>query len=223
MSAASYKLTRTARLVISKGDITKWKGDAIVNAANELMLGGGGVDGAIHRAAGPKLVGACRKIPEVYPGVRCPTGDARITGAFKLGAKYVIHTVGPIFSSFETSTPLLASAYRRSMEEANKAGVVTIAFPAISCGVFRFPLKSAAEVAISMVKEHAGPQMEEVTFVLFSDDVVQAWQEAAEKLLAAPEQAEAEQGQCAAQDDESQQAGATENKQSPGVTSQGNS
>jgi O-acetyl-ADP-ribose deacetylase len=136
------------------GDITRLRVDAIVNAANERMLGGGGVDGAIHAAAGPLLLRACREIPEVEPGVRCPTGQARITPAFELPATWVIHTVGPVWRGGARGEPaLLASCYRESLALANAHGVGTIAFPAISCGVFGYPLAQAVDVAVRTVRE----------------------------------------------------------------------
>lgn len=135
---------------IVRGDITKIKVDAIVNAANEWMLGGGGVDGAIHFAAGPELREACRAVPEVRPGIRCPMGEARITPAFKLPAKHVIHTVGPRWHGGARGEPeLLASCYRACIELANENQLRTIAFPAISTGAFGYPLLSACRIAVS--------------------------------------------------------------------------
>ena len=112
------------RIEVVRGDITRLEVDAIVNAANERMLGGGGVDGAIHRAAGPELLAACRRVAEVRPGVRCPTGEARLTPGFKLPARYVIHTVGPVWRGGTHGEPaLLASCYRRSLEVASAEGL----------------------------------------------------------------------------------------------------
>lgn len=163
------------RVRVLKGDLTEQAVDAIVNAANERMLGGGGVDGAIHRAAGPKLLEACRAVPEVRPGVRCPTGEARITPGFDLPARHVIHTVGP-----RASTPnreeLLASAFRSSLALATEHGLRTVAFPAISCGVFGYPPDEAAAVARRVVDE--GWALEEVSFVLFSDELEAIFREA---------------------------------------------
>ena len=127
------KLGEHCTLSLVKGDITQWRGDAIVNAANARLLGGSGVDGAIHRAAGPRLVEACRAIPEVRPGVRCPTGEARRTDAFDLPVRYVVHTVGPIFRDLDSSRPLLQAAYINSLRVANEAEIESLAFPAISC------------------------------------------------------------------------------------------
>ena len=166
-----------ARITVEKGDITKARVDAIVNAANERMLGGGGVDGAIHRAAGPELLEACRKVPEVRPGVRCPTGEARITPGFRLPAKHVIHTVGPVYGGRPRDAELLASAYRSSLQLAVENGLKTIAFPAISCGVYAYPLDEAAAIAVGVAREKDWP-MDGILFVLFSDDVLEAWRKA---------------------------------------------
>jgi O-acetyl-ADP-ribose deacetylase (regulator of RNase III) len=159
------------------GDITTWRGDAIVNAANEQMLGGGGVDGAIHRAAGPELLAACTAVPELRPGVRCPTGEARITPAFgRLKSRFVIHTVGPIYAQRSASAALLRAAYRSSLELANKHSLRTIAFPAISCGVYGYPLAQAAPIALAACNEHSG-QLESIAFVMFSPEAYTAWNE----------------------------------------------
>lgn len=123
--------------------------DAIVNAANEWMLGGGGVDGAIHAAAGPELVEACRSIPEVRPGVRCPTGEARITPGFRLPARFVIHTVGPVWRGGRFGeADLLASCYRSSLQLAEEYNLKSIAFPPISCGAFEYPLLEGCKIAV---------------------------------------------------------------------------
>lgn len=136
-------------------DITELRVDAIVNAASEALLGGGGVDGAIHRAAGPRLLSACRALPEVRPDVRCPTGEARLTPGFDLSAAYVIHTVGPVWHGGGTGEPeLLAACYRASLRLAAAHGLDSIAFPAISCGVFGYPVDAAARIALSVLREH---------------------------------------------------------------------
>ena len=128
--------------------------DAIVNAANQVMLGGGGVDGAIHRAAGRELFEACLKVPEVRPGVRCPTGEARITPGFKLSAKFVIHTVGPVYRDGQHGEPeKLAACYRNSLSLAAENGCKSIAFPCISTGVYGYPIEDAAKIAVREVKE----------------------------------------------------------------------
>ena len=155
-------------------DITTLRVDAIVNAANERLLGGGGVDGAIHRAAGPGLLDACRRLPEVRPHVRCPTGEARLTGGFDLPATYVIHTVGPVWhGGGDREADLLAACYRNSLQLAfDHGGVETIAFPAISTGVYAYPADAAAEAAVRAVvgflAQHDRPR--EVTFCCFSDE-----------------------------------------------------
>ena len=153
-----------------QGDITELAVDAIVNAANERMLGGGGVDGAIHRAAGRELFEACLKVPEARPGVRCPTGEARITPGFRLPAKFVVHTVGPVYrDGLHGEAGKLAACYRNSLALAVANGCASVAFPCISTGVYGYPLKDAAEVAVRGVKAFlaANPDME-VTFCCFS-------------------------------------------------------
>ncbi len=140
-------------LRVAIGDITKQAVDAIVNAANERLLGGGGVDGAIHRAAGPELLVACRAIPEARPGVRCPDGEARITPGFALPARFVVHTVGPVwYGGHEGERELLASCYRSVLAIARAEDLRSIAFPAISCGVYGFPIELAAPIAVREIR-----------------------------------------------------------------------
>jgi O-acetyl-ADP-ribose deacetylase len=169
-----------SNITIVQGDITTAKVDAIVNAANSKMLGGGGVDGAIHRAAGPELLAACKKVP-AENGIRCPAGEARITEAGRLKAKYVIHTVGPRYGVDEPSDRLLTSAYQNSLALALSHGCRSIAFPAISCGVYGYPHKEAAGIAVSVCNR---PEYEPlaICFYLFSDDMVAVW----DRLTAGP-------------------------------------
>jgi len=148
-------------------DITTLAVAAIVNAANESLLGGGGVDGAIHRAAGPALLAACRALPEVRRGVRCPTGEARYTPGFNLPASFVIHTVGPVWHGGDRDEPaLLASCYKNCLKIARELGVDSIAFPAISAGVYGYPPSAAAEVALTTIR-HADWAPGRVVFCTF--------------------------------------------------------
>ncbi len=152
------------RIELFRGDITTLAVDAIVNAASESLLGGGGVDGAIHRAAGPELLAECRTLGG------CPTGEARITGGYRLPARRVIHTVGPVYGGSARDPELLAACYRSSLNLAAEHGLVSVAFPAISCGVYRYPVEAGSAVAVDTVREHlAGHDLpERVLFALFS-------------------------------------------------------
>jgi O-acetyl-ADP-ribose deacetylase (regulator of RNase III) len=166
---------------VRRADITTVVVDAIVNAANESLLGGGGVDGAIHRAAGPALLAACRALPEVRPGVRCPTGAARITPGFALPATWVIHTVGPVWRGGDSGEPaLLAACYRESLRLAAAERVASLAFPAISCGVYGYPAELASRVAVRAVRDWlaAEPMPRAVVFCCPGTAMARAFEEA---------------------------------------------
>ena len=156
-----------------RGDITDQTVDAIVNAANSSLLGGGGVDGAIHRAGGPEIVAECRLLGG------CDTGDAKATTAGRLSARYVIHTVGPVWRGGDTGeAELLASCHRRALEVAAELGCTSIAFPAISTGVYGYPVELAAPVAVAAAREAECPPVELVRFVLFGRDHLEAFERA---------------------------------------------
>jgi O-acetyl-ADP-ribose deacetylase (regulator of RNase III) len=152
------------RMEVVLGDITRLELDAIVNAANSSLLGGGGVDGAIHRAAGPELLTECRTMGG------CPTGEARITKGYNLPAKYVIHTVGPVYSGRDRDRRLLSSCYLNSLKLAVTYDIATIAFPAISCGVYGYPIKEACKIAVDTTGDFLvdNRTIKKVAFVLFS-------------------------------------------------------
>lgn len=154
------------KIEIRQGDITRLEVDAIVNAANTKLLGGGGVDGAIHRAAGPELLEECRSIGG------CPTGEARITGGYNLPARHVIHTVGPVYSGRPEDSRLLTSCYKNSLTLAVENNLKTVAFPAISCGVYGYPIEDACKIAVDTSAESLrhNPSLEKVIFILFSKE-----------------------------------------------------
>lgn len=169
------------RIEIVLGDITKVKTEAIVNAANNSLLGGGGVDGAIHRAAGPELLEECRKLNG------CETGQAKITKGYRLPAKYVIHTVGPIWhGGGRNEDSLLASCYRNSLNLAVQHGIKTIAFPSISTGAYRFPVKRAAKIAVGEIVKFLNEEksIEKVMLVCFDKETVKAYEEALNEIQA---------------------------------------
>lgn len=180
----SHRIGGTA-IHLLRGDITTQRVDAIVNAANSSLLGGGGVDGAIHRAGGPQILEECRAI--VAQIGSCPAGEAVVTGAGRLPAKHVVHTVGPVYRGGDRGeAEVLASAWRRSLEEAVRVGARTVAFPAISTGVYGYPAAEAAAVALRAVKqflESAPGALDEVRVVLFSGDDLEVWESAAEPVL----------------------------------------
>ncbi len=166
------------RLALHQGDITRLQVDAIVNAANSTLLGGGGVDGAIHRAAGPELLAECRTLGG------CPTGQARITRGYRLPAAWVIHTVGPVYRGSPEDARLLAECYRNSLQLAADRGLQKIAFPAISCGVYGYPIEEAAPIAIettcAFLRAHPSPR--QVVFALFSPEHQRIYQEHLQRL-----------------------------------------
>ena len=162
-----------ARLALVRGDITKLAVDAIVNAANTTLLGGGGVDGAIHRAAGPELLAECRTLGG------CRPGEAKLTRGYALPARFVIHTVGPVWSGGDRNEPeTLANCYRNSLRLASENNLSTIAFPAISCGAYRYPIDAAARIALETTTEFLSENasITQVTFVVSSDEIQAAYQ-----------------------------------------------
>jgi len=169
----------TDRIEVVEGDITQLKVDAIVNAANSTLLGGGGVDGAIHRAAGPRLYDECRTLGG------CRTGDAKITKGYDLPARFVIHAVGPVWAGGgQGEEELHKSCYQRSLQLAVENGVRSIAFPAISTGAYRFPLERATEIAVHTVADFlkANPSFERVIFATFGSEAHEAYEEAVQQL-----------------------------------------
>ena len=161
-----------SKLEIHRGDITKLNVDAIVNAANTTLLGGGGVDGAIHRAAGPELLAECRTLGG------CRPGEAKITRGYRLPARFVIHTVGPVWrGGTRGEAETLANCYRNSLQVAVENGIKTIAFPAISCGAYGYPVQEAAQIAVNTTREFLAndDKIEKVIFVLWGDDIYETY------------------------------------------------
>ncbi|MEV6168579.1 O-acetyl-ADP-ribose deacetylase [Streptomyces sp. NPDC051954] len=161
-------------ITLVQGDITRQTADAIVNAANSSLLGGGGVDGAIHRRGGPAILEECRELRASQYGKGLPTGRAVATTAGELDARWVIHTVGPVHSGTEDRSDLLASCYRESLRVADELGARTVAFPAVSTGVYHWPMEDAARIAVQTVRA-AQSSVEEVRFVLFDERAYQAF------------------------------------------------
>ncbi|MEU5625642.1 O-acetyl-ADP-ribose deacetylase [Streptomyces tendae] len=161
-------------ITLVQGDITRESADAIVNAANSSLLGGGGVDGAIHRRGGPAILAECRRLRAGHLGKGLPAGRAVATTAGDLDARWVIHTVGPVWSATEDRSSLLASCYRESLRTADELGARTVAFPAISTGVYRWPLDDAARIAVETVRA-ARTSVTEVRFVLFDTRAYEAF------------------------------------------------
>ncbi len=173
------KAVSSSLVELVQGDITRQDTDAIVNAANSTLLGGGGVDGAIHRAGGPAILEECRRLGG------CPTGGAKITTGGNLKARFVIHTVGPVYHGGTSGEAgLLARCYRRSLEIAVEHGLQSIAFPSVSTGAYRYPVREAARVALSAVKEflETASTLRLVRFVLFDEATCRAYEEAMEEL-----------------------------------------
>jgi O-acetyl-ADP-ribose deacetylase (regulator of RNase III) len=166
------------KLEVQQGDITKLQVDAIVNAANKSLLGGGGVDGAIHRGAGPELLEECRTLGG------CPTGEARITLGYNLPARFVIHTVGPVYSGKSQDSRLLTNCYENSLKLAANNNAKTIAFPAISCGVYGYPIEQACKIAVDTTCNFlkSNPVIEKAIFILFSDADLNVYNEYVESL-----------------------------------------
>ncbi len=180
------RLVGGAKLCLVQGDITDQDVDAIVNAANSSLLGGGGVDGAIHRIGGPKILKECKKIRASEWREGLPTGRAVITTGGNLKARYVIHTVGPIWSGGNHGEPqLLSDAYHNSLELAMRNGLKRVSFPSISTGAYRYPIREAARIALKTVKEFLERKdfLEQVNFVLFSASDLQTYEEAAAEIL----------------------------------------
>ncbi|MER5557877.1 O-acetyl-ADP-ribose deacetylase [Streptomyces sp. NPDC002506] len=173
--------TTPVDIVLVRGDITEQTVDVIVNAANSSLLGGGGVDGAIHRRGGPEILEDCRRLRASHYGKGLATGRAVATTAGRLRAGHVIHTVGPVWSKEEDRSALLASCYEQSLALARELGAETIAFPAISTGIYGWPLDSGAGIAVRVARAQSGPPLKEIRFVLFDTEAYQAFERALQK------------------------------------------
>ncbi|WP_344270547.1 O-acetyl-ADP-ribose deacetylase [Actinomadura napierensis] len=164
-------------ITLVRGDITEQDVDAVVNAANSSLLGGGGVDGAIHRRGGPEILDECRKLRASHYGGGLPTGQAVATTAGRLPARWVIHTVGPVYSASEDRSDLLASCYRESLRVADELGAASVAFPAVSAGIYGWPMDDAARIAVGTVRA-AQTKVADARFVLFDEDAYAAFERA---------------------------------------------
>ena len=163
------------RITVAEGDLTTEAVDAIVNAANSSLLGGGGVDGAIHRAGGPEILAACKELRAGPLPDGLPTGQAVATTAGRMPSRWVIHTVGPVYAQHDDPASLLASCHVESLKVADELGAATVAFPAISCGIYGYPVDEAAPVAVAAVRD-ASTAVQEVRFVLRGADALRAWE-----------------------------------------------
>ncbi|MFI0450744.1 O-acetyl-ADP-ribose deacetylase [Actinomadura sp. 6N118] len=165
------------QITLVRGDITEQQVDAVVNAANSSLLGGGGVDGAIHRRGGPAILDECRKLRASHYGGGLPTGQAVATTAGRLPARWVIHTVGPVYSSSEDRSDQLASCYREALRVADDLGVQSVAFPAVSAGIYGWPIHDAARIAVGTVRSTV-TKVTDARFVLFTEDAYEAFEQA---------------------------------------------
>ena len=161
---------------VVRGDLTTFAADAVVTAANAALGGGGGLDGAIHRAAGAALMDACRALPAVR-GVRCPPGEARLTAGFQLPARFILHAVGPVYATDVDPPGTLAAAYRAALRLCEQHGLRTVGLPALSCGIYGYPPEEAAPIAVSVCRERCW-DLDAITFVLWSDPLVATWRRA---------------------------------------------
>ncbi|GHB20484.1 MULTISPECIES: O-acetyl-ADP-ribose deacetylase [Streptomyces] len=171
-------MTTRPTIIVVRGDITDQHADVLVNAANSSLLGGGGVDGAIHRRGGPEILAACRDLRASHYGKGLRTGQAVATTAGRLHAEHVVHTVGPVWSGTEDRSALLASCYRESLRVSSELGARTVVFPAISTGIYGWPLGDGARIAVCTVREAALPPITEVRFVVFDEEAYACFDDA---------------------------------------------